>query len=219
MILLVDNYDSFVFNLARYFQLLGQQVKVVRNDAIDVDEVQRLQPSALVFSPGPCGPQEAGNSLQLVRACWREFPMLGVCLGHQTIAAAFGADIIRAPQPMHGRASFIQHGGEGVFERIASPLQVGRYHSLVVDEETLPDELRATAFADSGVVMAIQHQEMPVVGVQFHPESVLTESGHQLLANFLRIAGIEVAGRVPTIEDELQQPIESSPIPDVPITF
>ncbi len=190
MILLIDNYDSFVFNLARYFERLGALTTVVRNDAIDAAEVRRLRPSALVFSPGPCTPVEAGNSLALVRELLDEFPMLGVCLGHQTIAAALGGRVVRASQPMHGRASQLIHDGAGIFKNLANPITVGRYHSLIVEEPSLPTCLRVTARTTDGVIMGIEHCDRPVFGVQFHPESILTEQGYALLKNFLDAANV-----------------------------
>jgi len=219
MILLIDNYDSFVFNLARYLERLGASARVIRNDAIDVAEVRRLRPRALVFSPGPCTPWEAGVSLELVRELQGELPMLGVCLGHQTIAAACGARIVRASTPMHGRASRIAHDGAGLFADIPSPLTVGRYHSLVVDEDTLPTELRVSARTEDGVIMALEHSEHPIYGVQFHPESILTEHGYALLRNFLKLAGVAVAAPEAA-------PLELRPVkpatysaPQRPVTF
>lgn len=189
MILLIDNYDSFVHNLARYFRLLGCETHVVRNDAIDAHTVAAMAPQAVVFSPGPCTPCEAGASLQIVQQLAPRLPMLGICLGHQTIAAALGARVTRAPRPMHGRESRIRHDGRAEFAGVENPLQVGRYHSLVVDAGTLPADLQATAWTDDGVLMAMRHARLPIVGLQFHPESVLTTSGLLLLENFLAIAG------------------------------
>lgn len=191
MILVVDNYDSFVYNLARYLQQLGVETRVVRNDELTVDDVRAWQPKAIVLSPGPCDPDQAGCSLELVSRLHAEIPMLGVCLGHQTIAQALGGRIVRAPRPLHGVASTIHHTGEGLFVDLPSPLQVGRYHSLVVERESLPAELLPTAFSDDGVVMALQHRELPLYGVQFHPESVLTQHGYAMLANFLQCCDIE----------------------------
>ncbi len=190
MILLIDNYDSFVHNLARYFQRLGQETVVVRNDAIDVPQVRRLRPQAIVLSPGPCTPNEAGCSLEIVRQLHAEVPMLGVCLGHQTIAAALGGRVVRASQPMHGRASDVFHDEQGIFAGLPNPLSGCRYHSLVVDEPTLPDFLAVAARTADNTVMAIRHRHQPVIGLQFHPESVLTSSGRALLAGFLRRSGL-----------------------------
>ena len=188
MILLIDNFDSFVFNLARYFERLGHATRVVRNDAIDVAMVRELSPDALVLSPGPCTPQQTGNSIELVRSLHREIPILGVCLGHQTIAEAFGGKTIRAAEPVHGRASLINHDGSGIFSSLPSPLSVGRYHSLVVDESSLPAELAVAARTDDGTIMALAHRDFPTIGLQFHPESILTPTGYALLAGFLRVA-------------------------------
>lgn len=195
MILLIDNYDSFVFNLARYFVELGQQVEVVRNDRIDVEEVRRLNPDAVVFSPGPCGPDEAGSSIALITALAGEYPMLGVCLGHQSIAQVFGGAVKRANRPVHGMTSAITHDGSPLFNGIKSPLTVTRYHSLIVD---LPVDgpLAQTATGPNGEIMAFAHRDLPIFGVQFHPEAVLTEQGHDLLANFLTIAGAAVPRKV-----------------------
>ncbi len=218
MILLIDNYDSFVFNLARYFQRLGQETHVVRNDAIDVSEIREMAPAAIVLSPGPCTPKEAGCSLSVVRGLWREFPLLGVCLGHQAIAAAFGATIVRAGQPMHGRASRIEHDGRGEFTNIPNPMTVGRYHSLIVDESTLPAELEVSSRTADGVIMALRHASAPVVGWQFHPESILTEHGYALLENFLRVAGIASPGlRSP--QPELLEAAPLPQLPSLPVTF
>ena len=220
MILLIDNYDSFVFNLARYFQRLGQTVKVVRNDALDAAGVAALNPAAIVLSPGPCTPAEAGCSLEVVRQLYRHYPILGVCLGHQTIAAALGATIVRAPVAMHGRASNIEHDGVGIFAGLTSPLRVGRYHSLVIAPESLPAELRATARTADGTIMAIEHRELPVVGVQFHPESILTEQGYELLAAFLHRAGLNIPAELPDRRTELSLPGSVSlPLPQTPVTF
>ena len=191
MILLIDNYDSFVYNLARYFAEMGCGTRVVRNDAITIAEARALEPQAIVLSPGPCTPREAGISIDLVRELGGEVPMLGVCLGHQAIAAALGAEILRAPEPVHGRTSLVRHEGTGLFAGLPNPLRATRYHSLMVDEASLPAELAITARTADGVPMALEHRSRPVFGVQFHPESVLTESGHRLLRNFLTQAGIE----------------------------
>lgn len=182
MILVIDNFDSFVFNLARYCRRLGHQVQVVRNNQITVDEILAQPPAAIVLSPGPCAPEQAGISLELVRRAAGIIPILGVCLGHQTIAQAFGAQIVRSPEPMHGRSSLIHHGGQGVFRGLPDPLVVGRYHSLVAATEPWPESLQITATSESGLVMAIEHREFPMVGFQFHPESILTVAGYDLLA-------------------------------------
>lgn len=188
MILLIDNYDSFVHNLARYLEELGAEPQVVRNDAIAVASIQELKPEAIILSPGPCRPEDAGITLEVIRTLAGQIPMLGVCLGHQSIGHAFGATVRRASEPMHGRTSRVQHMGQGLFDGLPQPLQAMRYHSLVVDKVRSP--LRVTARTEDGTVMAIEHESWPVWGVQFHPESVLTQCGHQLLANFLRLAGI-----------------------------
>ncbi|MCA9207950.1 MAG: aminodeoxychorismate/anthranilate synthase component II [Planctomycetales bacterium] len=218
MLLLIDNYDSFVFNLARYFEQLGQATRVVRNDAIDVAEIRRQRPRAIVISPGPCTPAEAGCSLDVVRRLGREFPMLGVCLGHQAIAAALGGDVVRAATPMHGRTSPVWHDGAGLFAGLPQPMVACRYHSLVVDESTLPASLTVTARTVDDVVMGIQHRELPVFGVQFHPEAILTEGGLKLLDNFLRLAGI-VSSRRDALPSEIVPPPPAVALPSVPVTF
>ena len=187
MLLLIDNFDSFVYNLARYFDELGQQTFVVRNDAIDPAGVRGLNPEAIVLSPGPCDPPKAGCSLAVVRELGAEIPILGVCLGHQVIGAAYGGSVVRG-EPVHGRATEIHHRGEDVFRGIPSPFRAARYHSLIVAEEGLPGELEVTARLADGTIMGLRHARFPVFGVQFHPESVLTEHGHKLLENFLELA-------------------------------
>jgi anthranilate synthase/aminodeoxychorismate synthase-like glutamine amidotransferase len=194
VILLIDNYDSFVHNLARYLAEMGCETEVVRNDALSVAGVRARSPSAIVLSPGPCTPTEAGVSLDLVRELGGAVPILGVCLGHQAIAAALGASVVRAREPVHGQTSLIDHNGCGLFEGLENPFRATRYHSLVVDPGSLPPELQVTARTADDVVMAVEHAEWPLWGVQFHPESVLTQSGPRLLANFLRLAGLEPAG-------------------------
>lgn len=188
MILLIDNYDSFVHNLARYVTELGGEPLVRRNDAVTVEDVRAMEPSHLVISPGPCTPAEAGVAPELVRALMGTMPILGVCLGHQCIAAALGGRIVRGRRPMHGRASAIEHDGTGILAGLPSPLRAGRYHSLVVEEESLPAALRVTARSEEGEIMAIEHREHPVFGVQFHPESVLTDHGHEMLRNFMQVS-------------------------------
>ncbi len=192
MILVIDNYDSFVHNLARYFRQLGQTTKVYRNDEISVDQIRQLAPDAIVISPGPCTPQEAGVSLEVVAELTGQFPILGVCLGHQAIVEGLGGNIIRSGGPMHGRSSSVKHSETKLFTDIPSPFQVGRYHSLIADKSALPDCLAVTATDSGGTIMAVEHLTEIVVGVQFHPESILTESGYQLLANFLRLCGVAV---------------------------
>jgi len=220
MILLIDNYDSFVYNLARYLQRLGQTTRVVRNDEIDVEQVRQLDPQAIVISPGPRGPRDAGCSLELVRAFSQTKPLLGVCLGHQTIAAAFGARIARAPQPMHGRISQIKHNGCGIFAGLPNPFSACRYHSLTVDENFVPSSFEVTARTSDGIVMAISHREKPVFGVQFHPESILTDPGYDVLRNFLNIANLQHAETVPTINDELSlRDSDHLELPKKPVTF
>lgn len=190
MLLLIDNYDSFVYNLARYLTELGQQTQVVRNDALTVAAVAALRPDAIVLSPGPCTPAESGICVPLIQQLSATIPMLGVCLGHQAIGAAFDVPVIRAPRAIHGQASMINHTGTRLFAGLPRPLRVGRYHSLIVDRHALPPELAVSAETQDGLVMALEHRTRPLWGVQFHPESVLTTGGHQLLANFLRLAGL-----------------------------
>jgi anthranilate synthase/aminodeoxychorismate synthase-like glutamine amidotransferase len=223
VLLVLDNYDSFVFNLARYFQRLGQTTVVVRNDSIDADGVWAMRPDAVVLSPGPCTPREAGCALDVVRRLHTRLPILGVCLGHQTIAVAVGGQIARASEPMHGRASQVHHDGRGVFAGLPSPLAACRYHSLVVVETSLPDELPATARTADGTVMAVEHRTLPIVGLQFHPESILTSHGYAMLANFLRLAGLPVPDEIPLQETELRDASaarDPAPaFPGVPVTF
>ncbi len=203
MILLVDNYDSFVHNLARYLRELGEEVVVLRNDAVDVAGARALAPSHLVVSPGPCTPAEAGASCALIEALVPDVPVLGVCLGHQCIGAAYGGRVVRADRPMHGKLSPVHHRGRGLFAGLPDPLAVTRYHSLVVERSTLPDVLEVTAWTEAGEVMALRHRELPVWGVQFHPEAVLTESGHRILANFLALG----RGREPGLDAELEEAV------------
>jgi anthranilate synthase/aminodeoxychorismate synthase-like glutamine amidotransferase len=221
MILLIDNYDSFAHNLARYFERLGQQVCVVRNDVVDVEGVRELRPASIVLSPGPCAPRQAGNSLEIVRSFHAKVPMLGVCLGHQIIAAALGGRVVRAAVPVHGQASFIRHEGGGLFDGLPSPLRVARYHSLIAEAESLSSDLLPTAWTDDGIVMAFEHKSFPVFGVQFHPESVLTEGGYEILTNFLRAASETVeADPRQLLASELPNPrgVERS-LPSQPVTF
>ncbi len=218
MILLIDNYDSFVFNLSRYLVRLGQSTQVVRNDRITVAEVRRLRPQAVVISPGPASPQEAGVSLEIVRELADEVPILGVCLGHQVIAAALGGRVVRCEQPQHGRGSWIHHHGGGLFRGLANPFFAGRYHSLRVEESSLPGELRVTARTAEGLLMAIEHTRRPVVGWQFHPESILTDCGYELLAAFLERAGCIVAQPRPQTAAERRVAAQAA-LPAGPVTF
>ncbi|HQZ72384.1 MAG TPA: aminodeoxychorismate/anthranilate synthase component II [Anaerolineae bacterium] len=185
MILLIDNYDSFVWNLARTVSELGHPRLVRRNDALSLADIAALAPSHIILSPGPCTPAEAGICNDVIRRFGPTLPILGVCLGHQCIGATYGGQVVRAGRPMHGKTSDIRHDGRGVFEGLPQPLTVTRYHSLVVARESLPDCLEVTAWSPDGEIMALRHRQHPVVGVQFHPEAVLTVGGHQLLANFL----------------------------------
>ncbi len=219
MILLIDNFDSFVHNLARYFERLGQTTHVVRNDAITPSAIAQLTPAAIVLSPGPCTPKQAGCSLDVVRQLAGRFPILGVCLGHQTIAAALGGTIIRANEPVHGRSSMIDHSGRGLFRNVPNPLQVGRYHSLVVDRETLPSELEITATAADGTIMGLAHRQLPLFGLQFHPESILTDCGYQILANFLQEAGLNPGAELPSPWDERPTLPPEFQAPLLPVTF
>ncbi len=184
MILLIDNYDSFTYNLVHYLGEIGAETEVFRNDAIAVDEVLERQPDGIVISPGPCDPDRAGVCLDLVTAATGKIPVLGVCLGHQTVGQAFGGRVVRAPVPMHGKLSAVGHSGEGVFADLPSPITVTRYHSLMVDRDGFPDALEVTAETDDGLIMGVRHREFPVFGVQFHPESIASEHGHALLKNF-----------------------------------
>jgi anthranilate synthase/aminodeoxychorismate synthase-like glutamine amidotransferase len=187
MILLLDNYDSFTYNLAQYLGELGCDVEVRRNDKITVDQVARLQLERVVISPGPCTPQQAGISIPLIQRLAGKLPILGVCLGHQAIGAAFGAKIIRAPELFHGKTSAIYHDGKGIFRNLPNPFTATRYHSLIVERKSLPRVLHISAETKDGIIMGLRHRKFPIEGVQFHPESVLTESGKQLLKNFLSL--------------------------------
>lgn len=220
MILLIDNYDSFVHNLARYFVQLGAPTRVVRNDAFSLEDIRRWAPQAIVLSPGPCTPDEAGLSLAVVEEFHKTVPMLGVCLGHQAIAQALGGEVVRSRTPCHGIASRITHLGEGIFAGLPAEFEVGRYHSLVVQEGTLPECLEPTAWTTEGVLMAITHRQLPLVGLQFHPESILTSHGYHLLANFLAMAGVAVTQSPATLAASLLTKSESSfVLPSRPVTF
>ncbi|MBU6483635.1 MAG: aminodeoxychorismate/anthranilate synthase component II [Betaproteobacteria bacterium] len=188
MLLMLDNYDSFTWNLVQYLGELGAAVKVVRNDAITLDEIEALQPERIVISPGPCTPTEAGISVPLVRRFAGKIPLLGVCLGHQAIGQAFGGRIIRAQRVMHGKLSSIVHDGRGVFRSLPSPFAATRYHSLAIERSSLPPVLDVTATSEDGEIMGVRHREFAIEGVQFHPEAILTEHGKKLLANFLAAA-------------------------------
>ena len=187
MILLLDNYDSFTYNLAQYLGELGCQVEVHRNDKITVDDIVRRKPDRIVISPGPCTPKEAGISVELVQRLTGKFPILGVCLGHQAIGAAFGGKIIRAPKLFHGKTSSVHHDAKGVFRKLSDPFTATRYHSLIIERKSLPRDLTITAETDDGIIMGVRHRRAKLEGVQFHPESVLTTSGKQLLQNFLSL--------------------------------
>ncbi len=189
MLLLIDNYDSFTYNLVHFLGDLGARCAVHRNDRISVDEALALKPDAIVLSPGPCTPNEAGICMDLIRAAASEqVPLLGVCLGHQAIGQVFGGKVVRAPAPMHGKLSAVRHKGLGVFEDIPSPFEATRYHSLVVEHSSFPGELEVVAQTDD-IVMGLRHRTLPIHGVQFHPESIASQHGHKILENFLRIAG------------------------------
>lgn len=188
MILLIDNYDSFTFNLVQFLGDLGAECEVWRNDALSVDQVMAKQPEAIVLSPGPCTPNEAGICLDLIQAAAGKIPLFGVCLGHQAIGQAFGGHVLRAPAPMHGKVSPVTHGNSDVFQGLPSPFQATRYHSLIVERESLPEVLLPTAFTEDGLIMGLRHRSLPIFGVQFHPESIASEHGHKILSNFLEIA-------------------------------
>ncbi|MFN4100091.1 MAG: anthranilate synthase component II [Pararhodobacter sp.] len=192
MLLLIDNYDSFTYNLVHYFGELGAEVVVRRNDALDVQQAMAMNPAAIVLSPGPCDPDQAGICLPLVAAAAEtKTPLLGVCLGHQTIGQAFGGKVVRAGEIVHGKMGVIHHAGTGVFSGLPSPLEATRYHSLIVERETLPECLEVTAWLDSGMIMGLRHRDLPIEGVQFHPESIASEHGHAMLKNFLaRVSGV-----------------------------
>jgi anthranilate synthase component 2 len=185
MLLMIDNYDSFTYNLVQYFGELGETVKVVRNDEMTVAEIERLSPARIVLSPGPCTPNEAGISLALIDKFKGRVPLLGVCLGHQAIGQAFGGRVVHAKTLMHGKVSRIHHSGQGVFRDLPSPYEATRYHSLAIERASCPAQLEVTAWTDDGEIMGVRHKSLPIEGVQFHPESILTQHGHALLRNFL----------------------------------
>ncbi len=188
MLLLLDNYDSFTYNLAQYFGELGCELLIKRNDQITIDEIEKIRPSHICISPGPCTPREAGISKEVIVRFGKQTPTLGVCLGHQCIAEAFGGKVVRAPRLMHGKSSIIRHNGTGLFSGLPTPLEAGRYHSLTVARDSLPACLEATAESEDGEIMGLRHLDFPVHGVQFHPESILTRDGKKILANFLALS-------------------------------
>ncbi|MEK7279598.1 MAG: aminodeoxychorismate/anthranilate synthase component II [Nitrospirota bacterium] len=187
MILMIDNYDSFTYNLVQYLGELGQEIKVFRNDKITIAEIEELKPERIVISPGPCTPKEAGISIEVIRQFKGRMPILGVCLGHQSIGEAFGGDVVRAGRLMHGKTSMIYHDGKTIFKDIPNPFEATRYHSLIIKRESIPSCLTITAETKEGEIMGVRHKDLPVEGVQFHPESILTKAGMDLLRNFLKI--------------------------------
>ena len=187
MILMIDNYDSFTYNLVHYFGELGEELQVYRNDKLSLDEISKIDPDVIVISPGPCTPTEAGISVDVVKEFSGKKPILGVCLGHQSVAQAFGADIVRADRLLHGKTSEIYHDGKGIYENISNPFEATRYHSLIIKKDTLPDEFEISAWTIEDEIMGIRHKKYLVEGVQFHPESVLTKAGKDLLKNFIKL--------------------------------
>ncbi len=187
MLLMIDNYDSFTYNLVQYFGELGQDLKVYRNNKITIAEIEKMNPDRIVISPGPCTPKEAGISIEVIRHFTGKMPILGVCLGHQSIGEAFGGDVIRAPYLMHGKTSMIHHDGRTIFAGLPNPFEATRYHSLIIKRETMPAVLEISAWTDDGVVMGVRHKQHKLEGVQFHPESILTGVGKNLLKNFLKL--------------------------------
>ena len=186
MLLLIDNYDSFTYNLYQYLRELGAEVEVRRNDQVTLDEIETMQPEHIVISPGPCTPNEAGLSCQIIETFGPRIPLLGVCLGHQSIGQVYGGVVLRAPEPMHGKTSLMYHQGQGVFHGLPDPFKANRYHSLIVERSTLPDVLEITSITEDGLIMGLRHRRYPVEGVQFHPESIMTPVGKDLLRNFLQ---------------------------------
>lgn len=221
MILLIDNYDSFAHNLGRYLVRLGLETVVKRNDALSVTEVRALNPTAVVLSPGPGFPEDAGISVTLVREIYREIPLLGICLGHQAIVTALGGSIARSGSPMHGRTSQIYHDGTPMFAGVPTPFKACRYHSLIVKQSDVPENLQVTARSEDGTIMAVEHRTHPLVGLQFHPESILTMHGYQLLSNFLRLAEVDHS----TCPDDKQttemkgREVAVPELPKAPVTF
>lgn len=198
MLLLIDNYDSFTYNLVHYLGELGAEVRVARNDALDVQQAMALNPAAIVLSPGPCDPSQAGICLALTEAAAEtRTPLLGVCLGHQAIGQAFGGKVVRCHEIVHGKMGVMHHSGKGVFRGLPTPFEATRYHSLVVDRASLPDCLEVTAWLDDGTVMGLRHRTLPIEGVQFHPESIASQHGHRMLLNFLEDAGVPLTARLP----------------------
>ena len=194
MLLMIDNYDSFTFNIVQYLGQMGQDVQVYRNDKISLDEIRALKPQAIFLSPGPCTPKEAGITVDVVRELYTSIPMMGICLGHQSIGFAFGGDIVRADRIMHGKVSPVEHDGKTIFSGLPNPFTAGRYHSLLVSPDTLPDCLEVSARTSEGEIMGMRHKEYPVEGIQFHPESVLTPQGKRILRNFLKNIGRKEQG-------------------------
>lgn len=191
MILMIDNYDSFTFNIVQYLEQMGEKVATYRNDKITMDEIKSLKPKAIFLSPGPCTPLQAGITVEVIRAFYKTIPLMGVCLGHQSIGYAFGAEIIRARRIMHGKTSSVRHDGKTVFTGLPNPFIAGRYHSLLVCSESLPDCLEVSAQTDEGEIMGLRHKDYPVEGIQFHPESVLTPQGKRIIRNFLKYTGLK----------------------------
>lgn len=187
MLLMIDNYDSFTYNLVQYLGELGQDMKVYRNDKITIPEIEAMKPERIVISPGPCTPKEAGISIDVIRHFAGKIPILGVCLGHQSMGEAFGGDVIRAPYLMHGKTSMIHHDGKTLFAGLPNPFEATRYHSLIIKRETLPSVLEISAWTDDGIIMGVRHKQFKIEGVQFHPESILTGAGKDLLRNFLKL--------------------------------
>ena len=199
MIFMIDNYDSFTYNLFQYFRMLGTEVEVARNDKVSIDEIEKLGPSAIVISPGPCRPEDAGISIAAIHRFSGKIPILGICLGHQAIAAAFGGEVVHAKRLMHGKVSKVNADGKSIYNGVSNPFQAMRYHSLAVAPESLPECLEITAHSEDGEVMGIRHKEHFTEGVQFHPESIMTPVGKRLLKNFLDLAGVQVAAEVNNI--------------------
>lgn len=188
MLLIIDNYDSFTYNLVRYFKELNEEVVIYRNDKISIEEIKKMKIDGIVISPGPKSPKEAGISLDIINKFKGSIPILGICLGHQSIGYCFGGKVIKGKEPVHGKIAYINHNNEGVFKEVKNPLRVTRYHSLIVDIESIPNELEVVAKTEDDIVMAIRHKEYPIFGVQFHPEAEMTEEGHKILKNFIDIA-------------------------------